>query len=66
MRTSEVVELFDNNMSELGRFLGIGRSAVQQWGEFVPPLRQYQLREKRPKIDKELVTLRARKRRAAA
>lgn len=34
--------------SELARILGITASAVSQWGEEVPRLREYELRDKHP------------------
>jgi hypothetical protein len=38
--------------SELARFFGIGRGGVHHWkdDEAIPPLRQYQLRDKRPDL----------------
>lgn len=33
------------NLQSLANALGISRAAVSQWGENVPPLREYQLRE---------------------
>lgn len=40
----EVVESFGGPV-KLGKALGISHSAVCQWGEFVPPLRAYQIHE---------------------
>lgn len=51
LRTEDVLAVFNNNQSALARFLQISRSAVEQWGEEVPRLRQYELRERLPAID---------------
>jgi hypothetical protein len=50
MRTDHVLSLFDNNASELARVLGIKPQAIYQWGEKIPELRAYQLRERRPDL----------------
>jgi DNA-binding transcriptional regulator YdaS (Cro superfamily) len=34
--------------AKLARCLGVSRSAVTQWGEWMPPYRAMQLREKMP------------------
>lgn len=62
MRTRDVFELF-GGAAKVARFLGITRGATHQWGEFVPELRQYHLREKRPTIDRDLIRLREAKER---
>ena len=56
MKTALVIELF-GSATALGVFLGISKSAVSQWGDEVPELRAYKLREKRPTIDDELAAL---------
>lgn len=56
MKTDAVIELFDT-ATAVAEFLGISKSAVSQWGDEVPDLRIYQLREKRPTIDDELAAL---------
>jgi DNA-binding transcriptional regulator YdaS (Cro superfamily) len=58
MRTDDVVSLF-GTAKALADFLEITESAVSQWGKEVPRLRQYELREKRPSIDKEIQKMRA-------
>jgi hypothetical protein len=50
MRKEHALSLFGNNASELARVLGIKPQAVYQWGECIPELRAYQLREKRPDL----------------
>lgn len=44
MRKDEAIALF-GSASSLARSLGITRQAVSRWGEMVPPLRVYQIRE---------------------
>lgn len=44
MRTEEAVAEFGNK-ARLARALGIHRASVTLWGEYVPLLRQYQIRE---------------------
>ena len=45
MKTTEAIHLFGGTCQSLANVLGISRAAVSQWGENVPPLREYQLRE---------------------
>ena len=45
MKTTEAIHLFGGTCQSLANALGITRAAVSQWGENVPPLREYQLRE---------------------
>lgn len=56
MLKKDVVAVF-GTASALAQFLGIEKSAVSQWGEEIPKLRQYELREKRPSIDREIAQL---------
>jgi transcriptional repressor of cell division inhibition gene dicB len=42
MLTDKAIALYGNRTA-LARALGITRSAVHQWGKYVPELRQYQL-----------------------
>jgi DNA-binding transcriptional regulator YdaS (Cro superfamily) len=44
MKTEEAVRLA-GTAAELARLLGISRAAVSKWGDEVPPLRAYQIRE---------------------
>jgi hypothetical protein len=53
MKTSEIIHEFNNSVRELAGALGITREAVYQWGEDVPQLRAYQIKEilaKRAKV----------------
>lgn len=45
MKTSDVIALLKTK-SEVAKLLGIGRSAVSQWGDFVPADRQYEIEVK--------------------
>lgn len=45
MKTSDALKEFGGSARELAAALGITREAVYQWGETVPPLRAYQIRE---------------------
>lgn len=45
MKLSEAIERYGSK-SEIARILGIARQSVNNWGEDVPPLRVYQLKEK--------------------
>lgn len=47
MKTADVIAKA-GTASDLARVLGITPAAVSQWGETVPLLREYQLRELRP------------------
>ncbi len=48
MKTETAIKLAGSK-SALGRILGISRQAVCQWGEQIPELQRYKLKEKRPK-----------------
>ena len=43
MRTQDAIGYFDGKPSLLAKALGISQSAVSQWGDEVPELRQLQL-----------------------
>lgn len=45
MNTKEVLEKLDCTVKDLAAALGITREAVYQWGQKVPPLRAYQIKE---------------------
>lgn len=49
MKTAEVISKLGSR-NALASLLGISGSAVSQWGERVPELRQYQLRARRPDL----------------
>lgn len=57
MRTADVIAVFGSARA-LADFLGVSKSAISQWGDVVPELREYKLREKRPTIDTEIAALR--------
>ena len=44
MKTRDVLRVF-GSYAEIARALGISRQAVQSWGDDVPLLRSYQLKE---------------------
>ena len=44
MKTKDAIQHF-GSAAKLADALGIRRSAVSQWGDDVPPLRAYQIRE---------------------
>lgn len=53
------------NLREIGRVFSkfnngfpLSASAISQWGEQVPPLREYQLREQVPDIDRRIAAAR--------
>ncbi|EPY4328955.1 TPA: Cro/CI family transcriptional regulator [Klebsiella quasipneumoniae subsp. similipneumoniae] len=52
MTMQEAVELFGNKQ-KLADFFGISKSAVSQWGDKLPPLREIQL-ETSPKVKRLL------------
>ena len=45
MRTEDAIKEFGNSVRELAEALGITREAIYQWGEEVPPLRAYEIRD---------------------
>ena len=47
MKTKQAVKLA-GSQAALARVLSVTRQAVAQWGLTLPPLRLYQLRERRP------------------
>lgn len=49
MKTIDVIKYF-GSAAKVARAIKISRSAVCQWGEEVPPLRAYQIREVAPGI----------------
>lgn len=53
MKTDAAIGLFNNSVRELADALGITTAAIYQWGEEVPDLRAYQIRDivaARPKL----------------
>lgn len=48
MKTKDAIELA-GSAAALSRLLNITQSAVSQWGEFVPSLQAYRLKEIKPK-----------------
>ncbi|GAB3763608.1 hypothetical protein GCM10028796_17410 [Ramlibacter monticola] len=47
MKTARAIKLA-GSPSALAKLLGITPSAISQWGDEIPPLRQYELRDLRP------------------
>lgn len=45
MRTEEALMHFDNKVRNLAEALGLSVQAVYAWGDTVPRLRQYEIRE---------------------
>ncbi len=45
MRTEEALQLFDNSTRKLAEALGLSVQAIYAWGDKVPPLRAYQIRD---------------------
>lgn len=45
MTKQEATDLFDGSVRKLAEALGITEQAVHQWGDTVPPLRVYQIKE---------------------
>lgn len=64
MKTADLIRLF-GGVTRTAEALGVTKSAVSQWGENVPELRVYKLREQRPTIDAELAALPAQHSQAA-
>lgn len=58
MRADHVIQIF-GTQAALAKFLGVSRAAVCYWQADgrLPELRAYQLRERRPTIDRELAAL---------
>lgn len=56
VRTADVISVFQSAKA-LADFLGLSKSAISQWGDEVPALRVYELREKRPALDSEIAAL---------
>lgn len=57
LRTEDVIRVIGGK-SILADLLEIERSAVSQWGEYIPELRRYQLKELRPTLEREIAALR--------
>lgn len=55
MKTKQAIHLA-GSPTALARIFGITSAAVHQWGEDLPRLRLYELREKRPEWFKETRT----------
>ena len=63
MKKAALVEVLGSQQA-IAELLEISKGAVSQWPPIVPELRQYQIREKIPDIDRRLAA--AARRRAAA
>ena len=49
MKTADAIKAA-GSAKQIAEILDISQSAVSQWGDHVPELREYQLRERRPDI----------------
>lgn len=49
IKTETMIKVF-GSPSAIARFYGCARQSVQGWGEFIPPVRMYELRDRRPDI----------------
>ena len=56
MKTSDVVRVFGSQKA-VARLLGITPAAISQWGEEVPDLRQFQIKQKRRNIEAQINAL---------
>ena len=56
MKTSDVVRVFGSQKA-IARLLGITPAAISQWGEEVPDLRQFQIKQKRRNIEAQINAL---------
>ena len=45
MKTDDAIRQFNNSVRDLAQSLGITSAAIYQWGDTVPALRVYQIRE---------------------
>lgn len=63
MKTRELIAIF-GTLQAIGDLFDppISRSAICQWGNDVPELRQYQLRERVPNIDAQIAALKKNRR----
>ncbi|MAX33695.1 MAG: Cro/Cl family transcriptional regulator [Halomonadaceae bacterium] len=43
MKTADAIQYFGGKKKDLAKALGLSPSAITQWGDSVPPLRQYEL-----------------------
>ena len=48
MKTKRALHLAGGTARKLADLFGIKEQSVNKWGENIPPLREYQLRELRP------------------
>jgi hypothetical protein len=48
MRKSQAIK-FAGSAASLARVLGVTPSAISQWGEDMPPLQVYRLKERKPR-----------------
>jgi DNA-binding transcriptional regulator YdaS (Cro superfamily) len=49
MKTVDAIKAA-GSAKQIAEILDISQSAVSQWGDYVPELREYQLRERRPDV----------------
>ena len=48
MKTKRALQLAGGTARKLADLFGIKEQSVNKWGDHIPPLREYQLRELRP------------------
>jgi len=49
IRKADLIEILGTHVA-VAQVLGITRSAVSQWGEFIPELQEYRLRDRNPTL----------------
>jgi len=54
IRTARAIEHF-GTQAEMARIMGVKPQAITKWGEFIPELRAYKLRENYPREFQYLV-----------
>lgn len=63
MNKREVLEMFDNSPTQLGKAIGISASAIEKWDDVVPRSRRQSVRlamkEKAEQLEQEARMLRA-------
>ena len=49
IKTSDAIDFFGSK-ADLARACGVSPQALTKWGEYIPGLRAYQLRDRHPKL----------------
>jgi hypothetical protein len=65
MKTSSLIALLGTKTA-LAAWVGLSKQSISAWGETVPLLRQYQIREMHPDIDERLAQVEQQKHAEAA